>query len=78
MVATPILISMQLKKKSNGTDVYTVFFRKTHQGKTASISLKTDVCKGDWDDKKWKLKIEHHSYQRLIISSLKCVISSST
>ena len=65
MVATPILISMQLKKKTDRTDVYTVFFRMTHQGKTASISLKTDVRKGDWDDKKWNLKLQHPSYQKL-------------
>ena len=65
MVATPILISMHLKKKTDRSDVYTVFFRMTHQGKSVSISLKTDVRKCDWDDKKWNLKMQHPSYQKL-------------
>ncbi len=65
MVATPILISMHLKKKTDRADVYTVFFRMTHQGKSVSISLKTDVRMCDWDDKKWNLKMQHPSYQKL-------------
>lgn len=65
MTTTPIKTSFFIKKKTKRTDVFTVFFRMTHQGQSAGISLKVDVRAGEWDERKSNVRPNHPAYAQL-------------
>ena len=65
MITTPIKTSFFIKKKTKRTDVSTVFFRMTHQDRSATISLKIDIKTADWDEHKCHVQKSHPAHNQL-------------
>ena len=65
MITTPIKTSFFIKKKTKRTDVSTVFFRMTHQDRSATISLKIDIKTADWDEHKCHVQKSHPLHNQL-------------